>query len=167
MRRMPGGSSAWTKRSGRQVTVRLIKGAYWDSEVVHAERMGWPVPVWRDKRATDACFERMTDLLLAAAPRRPGDGGVRLAIGSHNVRSIAHGLALTRRYDLPETAIEIQMLYGMADSLKAAGNPTRLARAAVRSDRGDDSRHGLPRPPAPGEHLEPVLAPGGLLWQRA
>ena len=111
---------AWTKRSGRQVTVRLIKGAYWDSEVVHAERMGWPVPVWRDKRATDACFERMTDLLLAAAPRRPGDGGVRLAIGSHNVRSIAHGLALTRRYDLPETAIEIQMLYGMADSLKAA-----------------------------------------------
>ena len=24
--------------------MRLIKGAYWDYEVIHAEQMGWPVP---------------------------------------------------------------------------------------------------------------------------
>ena len=111
---------AWTKRTGRQVTVRLIKGAYWDYEVIHAERTGWPVSVWTDKRQTDAAFERMTDLLLAAAPRRADEGGVRLAVGSHNVRSIAHALALVRKYDLPETSVELQMLYGMAESLKAA-----------------------------------------------
>ena len=39
----------WTRRTGRQVTVRLIKGAYWDYELIHAERMGWPVPVWTEK----------------------------------------------------------------------------------------------------------------------
>ncbi|MCR4412613.1 MAG: proline dehydrogenase family protein, partial [Thermoguttaceae bacterium] len=111
---------AWTQRTGRQVTVRLVKGAYWDYEVIHAERMGWPVPVWTDKRQTDACFERMTEVLLAAAPRRPGEGGVKLAIGSHNVRSIAYALALANRLGLPDQAIEIQMLYGMADQLKAA-----------------------------------------------
>ena len=76
-------------RTGRQVTVRLIKGAYWDYEVIHAEQMGWPVPVWTGKRDTDACFERMAGLFVAAMPRRPGQGGVKLAVGSHNIRSIA------------------------------------------------------------------------------
>ena len=49
---------AWAKREGRVVTVRLVKGAYWDYETIHAEQMGWPVPVWATKRETDACFER-------------------------------------------------------------------------------------------------------------
>ncbi len=111
---------AWSKRTGRQVTVRLVKGAYWDYEVVHAERMGWPVPVWTAKPQTDAAFERVTGLLLAAAPRARGEGGVKLALGSHNVRSIARALALVREHGLPEEAIELQMLYGMADQLKAA-----------------------------------------------
>ena len=111
---------AWTKRTGRQVTVRLIKGAYWDYEVVYAEQMGWPVPVWSRKRDTDACFERMADLLLAAAPRRLGEGGIKLALGSHNIRSIAHTLALLEKYELPPSAVDLQMLYGMADQLKPA-----------------------------------------------
>jgi len=111
---------AWAKRTGRVATVRLIKGAYWDYEVIHAERMGWPAPVWTDKRQTDACFERMAELLVAAMPQRAGEGGVKLAVGSHNVRSIARTLALLRTHDLPESALEVQMLYGMADQLKSA-----------------------------------------------
>ena len=59
----------WARRSGRQVSVRLIKGAYWDYEVIHAEQMGWPVPVWTDKRATDDCFERMAAMFVEAIPR--------------------------------------------------------------------------------------------------
>ena len=108
---------AWTRRTGRQVTVRLIKGAYWDYEVIHAERMGWPVPVWTEKRQTDASFEQVAERLLAATPREPGEGGVKLAVGSHNVRSIAYTLALLEKHDLPPSAIEVQNLYGMADSL--------------------------------------------------
>ena len=109
---------SWAKVLGRQVTVRLIKGAYWDYEAIRAEELGWPVPVWTQKRETDACFERMAEMFLAAAPRRAGEGGVKLAIGSHNVRSIARVLALLQKYDLPPSAVEFQMLYGMADALK-------------------------------------------------
>lgn len=111
---------AWTRRTGRQVTIRLIKGAYWDYESINAERMGWPNPVWTDKRQTDACFERMAERLVAAIPRRPGEGGVKLATGTHNVRSIACILALLERNDLPPSAYEAQKLAGMADQLRAA-----------------------------------------------
>lgn len=110
----------WARRTGRQVTVRLIKGAYWDYEMIHAERMGWPVPVWTRKWETDACFEQMAEQFVAAMPRRPSAGGVKLAVGSHNVRSVARVLSLLAKYDLPQAAVELQMLFGMADQLKAA-----------------------------------------------
>ncbi|MBU4273614.1 MAG: proline dehydrogenase family protein [Planctomycetes bacterium] len=110
----------WSKRTGRQVTIRLIKGAYWDYESINAERMGWPVPVWTDKRLTDACFERMAERLVDAIPERPGQGGVTLALGSHNIRSIAYTLALIERRGLPQSALEVQKLSGMADQLRAA-----------------------------------------------
>ncbi len=67
----------WAVKKGRQVTVRLVKGAYWDYQVINAEQMGWPVPVWTTKRETDACFERMTRIYLDATPR----GGRRRAAG--------------------------------------------------------------------------------------
>lgn len=111
---------AWTRFTGRQLTVRLIRGAYWDSEVVRARQENWPVPVWTDKRQTDACFEEMAAMLVAAAPAGPDSGGIKLAIGSHNVRSIARGLALAEHYGLPPEAVEIQMLYGMALPVQAA-----------------------------------------------
>jgi RHH-type transcriptional regulator, proline utilization regulon repressor / proline dehydrogenase / delta 1-pyrroline-5-carboxylate dehydrogenase len=125
----------WAKRTGRVVTVRLVKGAYWDYQVIHSEQAGWPCPVWRTKRETDACFERMTAVLLDYCPaattlgpalglgpsrRAPGQGGVKLALGSHNVRSIAAAIAGLESRGLPRNAIELQMLHGMADQLKFA-----------------------------------------------
>ncbi len=102
------------------MTVRLIKGAYWDYEVINAERLGWPAPVWSEKRQTDACFEQMTEQFIASTPRAKGEGGVKLAVGSHNIRSIAYALALAEKHDLPQAAVEVQNLYGMADRLRAA-----------------------------------------------
>ncbi len=110
----------WAQRSGRQVTVRLIKGAYWDYETIHSEMMGWPSPVWEHKGETDACFERMTKFFVDQIPTSREVAGVKLALGSHNIRSIAHALALLKQRDLPENAIELQMLHGMADELKEA-----------------------------------------------
>ena len=109
----------WTKRSGRQVTVRLVKGAYWDFETIHAEQMGWPVPVWSRKSETDACFERMSAAFIDAIPRSTHEGGVKLAMGSHNIRSIAAGLARLEQRGLPLQAVELQFLHGMADEIKA------------------------------------------------
>jgi len=112
--------SAWAKAKNRRVTVRLVKGAYWDYEVIHAEQQGWACPVWGVKAETDLCFERMTDVLLDASPRSAGEGGVTLALGSHNVRSIAWCLSGMERRGLPASAVELQMLHGMADQLKSA-----------------------------------------------
>ena len=111
---------AWAKAKNKQVTVRLVKGAYWDYQVIHAEQMGWPCPVWSIKRETDACFERMTDIFLDSTPRSTGEGGVKLALGSHNVRSIAYALSACEKRGLPHAALELQMLHGMADQLKYA-----------------------------------------------
>lgn len=108
----------WSKRIGKTVTVRLVKGAYWDFETIHAEQQGWHVPVWPTKPETDACFERMAKLFVDAMPTRPGEAGVKLALGSHNLRSIAATLAMLDARGLPKSAIELQMLHGMADALK-------------------------------------------------
>ncbi len=130
--------SEWAKRTGRIVTVRLVKGAYWDSETIHAEQEGWPCPVWNTKWQTDQCFEDMCKVFIDACPTapeaegigptalEPGRGGVKLALGSHNVRSVAAALAYLDSKKLPRTAIELQMLHGMADQLKHAASDMGL-----------------------------------------
>ncbi len=110
----------WAIENKRQVSVRLIKGAYWDYETIHAEEMGWPCPVWNEKWQTDACFEDMVDIFLDAMPRTNEEGGIKLALGSHNIRSIAYAMAGLDRRGLPANALELQMLHGMADEMKYA-----------------------------------------------
>jgi len=129
----------WAVRKGKLVTVRLVKGAYWDAETIKAEMNGWPCPVWPQKYLTDTCYEQMANVLLDACPagetqRGRGDVatggprpvGVKLALGSHNVRSIAAVLASLERRGLPRNAIELQMLHGMADALKHAATEMEL-----------------------------------------
>ncbi len=111
---------AWAKDHNRTITIRLVKGAYWDYEIAHAQSMGYPIPVYTQKSDTDANYERVAQLLLDATPRQPDEAGIHLAVGSHNVRSIAAALAYAKSIDLPENAVELQMLRGMADPLKQA-----------------------------------------------
>jgi RHH-type proline utilization regulon transcriptional repressor/proline dehydrogenase/delta 1-pyrroline-5-carboxylate dehydrogenase len=105
---------AWARRRGTPVTVRLVKGAYWDYETAHARLESRPVPVFEVKRETDASFERLTRLLLEHAD------AVDLAVGSHNIRSIAHALAVREALGLPQSQLELQALYGMATPLVRA-----------------------------------------------
>src|SRR5262249_38670255 len=102
----------WAGRRGCPVWIRLVKGAYWDFETIHAGQMGWPAPVWGHKWETDVCYEQMTAFLLDNRER------LRPALASHNVRSLAHALALATLHDLPPGSFEIQMLYGMGEPLK-------------------------------------------------
>lgn len=99
----------WAIARGQPVWVRLVKGAYWDYETIHAAALGWPVPVFQEKWQSDASFERLTRFLLANHEH------LKAALGSHNIRSLAHGLAVARHLGLPRTAVELQMLYGMGD----------------------------------------------------
>ncbi|MBI4041968.1 MAG: proline dehydrogenase family protein [Deltaproteobacteria bacterium] len=103
---------AWAEKFQRPFAIRLVKGAYWDYELISSRQQGWPSPVWEHKRETDACFERLTRLLLSRYPL------VRTAIGSHNVRSIAHATATAEFLGVPKEGFELQMLYGMAEPIK-------------------------------------------------
>ena len=105
---------AWARRRGTPVSVRLVKGAYWDYETAHAELEHWPVPVFQTKPETDASFERLTRLLLEHTEN------IDLAVGSHNIRSIAHAIAAREARGLPQAAVEFQALYGMAQPLVRA-----------------------------------------------
>ena len=111
-------------RRGAPIHVRLVKGAYWDYEVTHAAQCGLPCPVFTEKAATDAQYERMSAALLHHADL------LQPAFASHNLRSLAHAMAAAAQLDLPPEAVEIQMLYGMAEperrALRAMGRRVRL-----------------------------------------
>lgn len=55
---------SWAERHENPVSVRLVKGAYWDYETVRAAQSGWPPPVRVDKTETDAAFERLAETIL-------------------------------------------------------------------------------------------------------
>jgi RHH-type proline utilization regulon transcriptional repressor/proline dehydrogenase/delta 1-pyrroline-5-carboxylate dehydrogenase len=105
---------AWARERRTPITVRLVKGAYWDYETVNARQNGWPVPVWTGKWETDLAYERCVRLLLESHPR------IETAVASHNARSLAFALACARNRGLSPGQYELQMLHGMADPLKEA-----------------------------------------------
>jgi RHH-type proline utilization regulon transcriptional repressor/proline dehydrogenase/delta 1-pyrroline-5-carboxylate dehydrogenase len=98
----------------RPLQVRLVKGAYWDVETIKARSQGWKSPVWPNKDATDAAYERCASMLVANA------GDVRPAFASHNARSIAWALCAARKEGLADDAVEVQVLHGMAEALHGA-----------------------------------------------
>jgi RHH-type proline utilization regulon transcriptional repressor/proline dehydrogenase/delta 1-pyrroline-5-carboxylate dehydrogenase len=106
----------WAGRSERTtpLVVRLVKGAYWDHEVVEARQHGWRPPVFEDKAECDRNFEALTRRLLEARPL------VRVAIASHNLRSVAHAIAVNRELGGGDADLELQVLRGLGDDLAHA-----------------------------------------------
>jgi RHH-type transcriptional regulator, proline utilization regulon repressor / proline dehydrogenase / delta 1-pyrroline-5-carboxylate dehydrogenase len=102
------------RRRGCPLTVRLVKGAYWDHEVAYARQHGLACPVLLGKERTDANYESLSlELLRSVDLLLPG-------FGSHNARSVAHALAAARCAGLPKNAVEVQMLLGMAEPQRTA-----------------------------------------------
>ncbi|MBD1924194.1 L-glutamate gamma-semialdehyde dehydrogenase [Microcoleus sp. FACHB-831] len=104
----------WAKQRGNPLTVRLVKGAYWDQETIKAAQKDWHQPVYNDKAATDANFEKLTQLMLE------NHEYIYSAIGSHNVRSQARAIAIAQTLNIPRRRFEMQVLYGMGDKLAKA-----------------------------------------------
>jgi RHH-type proline utilization regulon transcriptional repressor/proline dehydrogenase/delta 1-pyrroline-5-carboxylate dehydrogenase len=96
---------------GSPIAVRLVKGAYWDSETVSCSQKNWDNPLFTRKADSDANFERIAELLL-------DNTDVCLpAFGSHNIRSLAHACTYAKLRGLTTTQYELQMLYGMAEPI--------------------------------------------------
>jgi RHH-type proline utilization regulon transcriptional repressor/proline dehydrogenase/delta 1-pyrroline-5-carboxylate dehydrogenase len=104
----------WAAKRRTRVAVRLVKGAYWDTEAILARQRHWPVPVYEQKHETDAAYERCARQLLQNSEV------IDCAFGTHNVRTIAACIAEAERLGLSSRRIEFQMLYGMAEPIKEA-----------------------------------------------
>ena len=104
----------WAERRDCPITIRLVKGAYWDSDTVRYRQAGWPVPLFQHKSETDANYEAIVPLLLDHREV------IRPAFGTHNLRTLAviEAAAEARRCS-PET-VEYQMIYGMAEPFQHA-----------------------------------------------
>jgi proline dehydrogenase len=96
------------------LTVRLVKGAYWDHEIVEAKQHGWSPPVFEVKADSDRNFEQLTRRLLDARP------ALRVAIASHNLRSLAHAIAYDELRGGDGRDLELQVLRGLGDPLQQA-----------------------------------------------
>jgi proline dehydrogenase len=106
----------WASSSARTppLQVRLVKGAYWDHELVEARQHGWPAPVFEVKAECDRNFEQLTRRLLEARPL------VRVAVASHNLRSVSHAIAVNRLAGGEDRDLELQVLRGLGDELQSA-----------------------------------------------
>ncbi len=102
----------FAKKRETPFTIRLVKGAYWDSETIDANQRGWATPVYTVKAESDANYERCSYLLLE------NYRFIRVALASHNVRTLASALVKAEQLGLAKNAYEIQMLYGMAEPIK-------------------------------------------------
>jgi len=98
------------------LTIRLVKGAYWDHETVEAVQHGWSSPVFTERRACDRNFEELTRRLIDEQASVP-PARIRAAIASHNLRSIAHAAAYA---DARGADVELQVLRGLGDETQAA-----------------------------------------------
>lgn len=105
---------AWAKHRSSPIAVRLVKGAYWDTETIAARQQGWPVPVWHQKSETDANFEKLALRLLENSQV------MMPAFGSHNIRSLCFSIKAAELMGIAPTEFELQALYGMAEPVKAS-----------------------------------------------
>ena len=97
-----------------RMMVRLVKGAYWDAEVKHAQVEGADdFPVWTRKPVTDvaflACAGRMLEQRDALYPQ----------IATHNALTVATVLEMADQTGAARDGYEFQRLHGMGEELYA------------------------------------------------
>ncbi len=96
----------------RKIPLRLVKGAYWDAEIKHAQVTGLPgYPVFTRKEHTDLSYLACADTLLKRAEH------FYPQFATHNARTIASIQMLAEQYQLPTDAYEFQRLHGMGEAL--------------------------------------------------
>jgi RHH-type proline utilization regulon transcriptional repressor/proline dehydrogenase/delta 1-pyrroline-5-carboxylate dehydrogenase len=106
--------TALSKETGRRLMVRLVKGAYWDSEIKRAQVAGRPdYPVYTTKPATDLSYLVCAKALVAAAPH------LYAQFATHNAHTLA---AVVRMAKNAGVKIEHQRLHGMGEALYKAAD---------------------------------------------
>jgi RHH-type proline utilization regulon transcriptional repressor/proline dehydrogenase/delta 1-pyrroline-5-carboxylate dehydrogenase len=161
-------AEALAARNGRALPVRLVKGAYWDSEIKHAQVHGRAdYPVFTRKAATDVSWLACARRMFEGAPH------IQPAFATHNATSLAFILETSAG-----RPFEMQRLHGMGEALYAnAGCAVRvyapvgghedllayLVRRLLENGANTGFVHRLTDPAVPAEALaeDPVSALAG------
>ncbi|MDZ4134516.1 MAG: proline dehydrogenase family protein, partial [Paracoccaceae bacterium] len=99
---------ALATRLDRRIMVRLVKGAYWDTEIKRAQVLGLPsFPVFTRKQATDVSYIANARKLLGMTDR------IYPQFATHNAHTVAAVLELATDYN----SFEFQRLHGMGERL--------------------------------------------------
>ncbi|WP_446831168.1 L-glutamate gamma-semialdehyde dehydrogenase [Candidatus Foliamicus sp.] len=100
--------SELAQRTRRQISVRLVKGAYWDAEIKRAQIAGLPdYPVFTSKDNTDTSYLCCAQALLAQRPH------LYCAFATHNAHTLTTVLALAG----DRSDMELQRIHGMGERL--------------------------------------------------
>ena len=110
-----------SRASGRRIMVRLVKGAYWDTEIKLAQMNGRPdYPVFTTKPATDLNYLVAAEALIEAAP------SLYPQFATHNAHTLVAVQQMAARRGV---RIEHQRLHGMGEALYDAAGLARKVRA--------------------------------------
>lgn len=113
---------ALAEKLDRRIMVRLVKGAYWDTEIKRAQMLGLPgYPVFTRKPNTDVSYIACARKLLGYRDR------IYPQFATHNAHTVAAILQMSEDTD----SYEFQRLHGMGEQLheavrKAEGTRTRI-----------------------------------------
>ncbi|EGX6962478.1 MULTISPECIES: bifunctional proline dehydrogenase/L-glutamate gamma-semialdehyde dehydrogenase PutA [unclassified Vibrio] len=115
--------NALAKEQGDVIPLRLVKGAYWDSEIKWSQQAGYAnYPVYTRKEATDVAYLACARFLLSEGVR----GNIYPQFASHNAHTVTAIAVMAEHKEY-----EFQRLHGMGDSLynhvmKMYGQPVRI-----------------------------------------
>ena len=113
--------AALSRSAGRRLMVRLVKGAYWDTEIKLAQMNGRPdYPVFTTKPATDLNYLVAAEALIDAAP------ALYPQFATHNAHTLVAVQHMAARRGV---RIEHQRLHGMGEALYEAAGLARKVRA--------------------------------------
>ncbi|MBM1219986.1 bifunctional proline dehydrogenase/L-glutamate gamma-semialdehyde dehydrogenase PutA [Ponticoccus sp. SC2-23] len=99
-------------RLDRRIMVRLVKGAYWDTEIKRAQVEGMEgFPVFTDKAATDISYIANARKLLGMTDR------IYPQFATHNAHTVAAILHMAREMGRGPETFEFQRLHGMGEVL--------------------------------------------------
>ncbi len=112
--------------TGERLMLRLVKGAYWDSEIKHAQELGLPAyPVFTRKPSTDISYLACAQRLLAARDV------LYPQFATHNALTTATILEFAKSTPLGLKGFEFQRLHGMGAELYSAMQKTQAVPCRV------------------------------------
>ncbi|GAB3486972.1 bifunctional proline dehydrogenase/L-glutamate gamma-semialdehyde dehydrogenase PutA [Marinomonas epiphytica] len=106
--------AALGKEQGDRIPVRLVKGAYWDSEIKLCQQRGINgYPVYTRKESTDVSYLACANFLLSEHTR----ANIFPQFASHNAHTIATIACIAEELGATTEEYEFQRLHGMGDAL--------------------------------------------------